>query len=186
MWGRTAWCPTEESDGPRRECSFESSLATDPRQNAIRDVDGPVASRARPSNNGGGRIAPATRACRGASESPVALETGTETQARERTRGSEGRRSTRSGSCTTMSYRHLASPTVANRKNISTSFTPKQAPFLAGCVSSGRYPSTSEVVREAVRLLEHQLARREAEPPPQRGSQRGKETSSGLWAWPAL
>lgn len=52
---------------------------------------------------------------------------------------------------------------MANRENISISFTPEQAAFLAGCVSSGRYQSTSEVVREAVRLLEHQLARREAE-----------------------
>jgi len=52
---------------------------------------------------------------------------------------------------------------VAKRENISISFTPEQAAFLAGCVSSGRYQSASEVVREAVRLLEHQLARREAE-----------------------
>jgi antitoxin ParD1/3/4 len=52
---------------------------------------------------------------------------------------------------------------MANRENISISFTPKQAAFLAGCVRSGRYQSTSEVVREAVRLLEYQLARREAE-----------------------
>jgi antitoxin ParD1/3/4 len=52
---------------------------------------------------------------------------------------------------------------MANRENISISFTPDQAAFLAGCVRSGRYQSASEVVREAVRLLEHQLARREAE-----------------------
>ncbi len=52
---------------------------------------------------------------------------------------------------------------MAKRENISISFTPEQAAFLAGCVSSGRYQSASEVVREAVRLLEHQLARREAE-----------------------
>lgn len=52
---------------------------------------------------------------------------------------------------------------MANRENISISFTPEQAAFLAGCVRSGRYQSTSEVVREALRLLEHQLARREAE-----------------------
>lgn len=52
---------------------------------------------------------------------------------------------------------------MANRVNISISFTPEQAAFLAGCVNSGRYQSASEVVREAVRLLEHQLARREAE-----------------------
>ncbi len=52
---------------------------------------------------------------------------------------------------------------MANRENISISFTPEQAAFLAGCVRSGRYQSASEVVREAVRLLEHQLTRREAE-----------------------
>jgi antitoxin ParD1/3/4 len=52
---------------------------------------------------------------------------------------------------------------MANRENISISFTPEQAAFLAGCVNSGRYQSASEVVREAIRLLEHQLARREAE-----------------------
>lgn len=52
---------------------------------------------------------------------------------------------------------------MANRENISISFTPEQAAFLASCVGSGRYQSASEVVREAVRLLEHQLARREAE-----------------------
>ena len=52
---------------------------------------------------------------------------------------------------------------MPNRENISISFTPEQAAFLAGCVRSGRYQSASEVVREAVRLLEHQLARREAE-----------------------
>lgn len=52
---------------------------------------------------------------------------------------------------------------MPNRENISISFTPEQAAFLAGCVKSGRYQSTSEVVREAVRMLEHQTERREAE-----------------------
>jgi antitoxin ParD1/3/4 len=52
---------------------------------------------------------------------------------------------------------------MAKRENISISFTPEQATFLAGCVRSGRYQSTSEVVREALRLLEHELERREAE-----------------------
>ena len=52
---------------------------------------------------------------------------------------------------------------MAQRENISVSFTPGQARFLATCVASGRYQSTSEVVREAIRLLEHQLAQREAE-----------------------
>lgn len=44
---------------------------------------------------------------------------------------------------------------MATRENISISFTPHQAEFLAACVRSGRYQSTSEVVREAIRLLEY-------------------------------
>lgn len=52
---------------------------------------------------------------------------------------------------------------MANRENVSISFTPKQVAFLAGCVKSGRYQSTSEVVREALRLFEDQLARRKSE-----------------------
>lgn len=52
---------------------------------------------------------------------------------------------------------------MAKRENISVSFTSQQAEFLAACVASGRYQSTSEVVREAVRLLEDQQERRQAE-----------------------
>ena len=52
---------------------------------------------------------------------------------------------------------------MANRESISVSFTPEQAEFLTTCVASGRYQSTSEVVREAIRLLEHQQARHRAE-----------------------
>ena len=52
---------------------------------------------------------------------------------------------------------------MAKRENISVSFTPQQAEFLAACVASGRYQSTSEAVREALRLLEDQHARRQAE-----------------------
>ena len=52
---------------------------------------------------------------------------------------------------------------MANRKNISVSFTPQQAEFLASCVASGRYQSTSEVVREGLRLLEDRQERRLAE-----------------------
>ena len=33
---------------------------------------------------------------------------------------------------------------MANRENISVSFTPHQAEFLADCVASGRYQSMSE------------------------------------------
>ena len=52
---------------------------------------------------------------------------------------------------------------MAQRKNISVSFTPEQAEFLVSCVDSGRYQSTSEVVREGIRLLEDRQERREAE-----------------------
>ncbi len=52
---------------------------------------------------------------------------------------------------------------MARRENVSVSFTPQQARFLAGCVASGRYQSISEAVREAVRLLEDQQALRQAE-----------------------
>ena len=52
---------------------------------------------------------------------------------------------------------------MANRENISVSFTPQQAEFLAACVASGRYQSTSEVVREGLRLLEDRQQRRQAE-----------------------
>ena len=51
---------------------------------------------------------------------------------------------------------------MANRESISVSFTPQQAEFLAACVASGRYQSTSEVVREGIRLLEDRHARRQA------------------------
>lgn len=52
---------------------------------------------------------------------------------------------------------------MARRENISVSFTPQQAEFLANCVASGRYQSTSEVVREGLRLLEDRQQRRQAE-----------------------
>jgi antitoxin ParD1/3/4 len=38
-----------------------------------------------------------------------------------------------------------------------------QAEFLADCVASGRYQSTSEVVREGLRLLQDRHRRREAD-----------------------
>ena len=45
---------------------------------------------------------------------------------------------------------------MTKRANISISFTPEQAAFLASCVDCGHYQSTSEAVREGIRLLEHQ------------------------------
>ena len=51
---------------------------------------------------------------------------------------------------------------MATRQNISVSFTPRQAEFLAACVASGRYQSTSEVVRDALRLFEDQQRKRRA------------------------
>ena len=46
---------------------------------------------------------------------------------------------------------------MTKRANISISFTPEQAAFLASCVDCGRYrQSISEAVREGIRLLEHQ------------------------------
>lgn len=50
---------------------------------------------------------------------------------------------------------------MANRENISVSFTPEQAQFLADCVATGRYQSASEVVREAIRMLEDQETHRQ-------------------------
>ena len=50
---------------------------------------------------------------------------------------------------------------MAKRESISVSFTPQQAKFLAACVASGHYQSSSEVVREGLRLLaeRHELHR---------------------------
>lgn len=52
---------------------------------------------------------------------------------------------------------------MATRKNISISFTPRQAEFLVSCVDSGRYQTASEVVREGMRLLEDHHERRQVE-----------------------
>jgi antitoxin ParD1/3/4 len=52
---------------------------------------------------------------------------------------------------------------MARRHNISVSLTPEQAAFLASCLETGRYQCTSEIIREAVRLLQDHQAMRAAE-----------------------
>ena len=44
----------------------------------------------------------------------------------------------------------------ANRTTVNVSLTPELGEFLQSQVTSGRYQTTSEVVREALRLLERQ------------------------------
>ncbi len=50
---------------------------------------------------------------------------------------------------------------MANRTAVNISLTPELNAFLQTRVSSGRYQTTSEVVREALRLLERQENERE-------------------------
>ncbi len=50
---------------------------------------------------------------------------------------------------------------MAKRTTVNISMTPELGAFLASRVKPGRYQTTSEVVREALRLLEHQEAQRE-------------------------
>src|ERR1700676_4970776 len=45
---------------------------------------------------------------------------------------------------------------MAHRKTVNISLTPELGAFLQSRVRSGRYQTTSEVVREALRLLERQ------------------------------
>ena len=45
---------------------------------------------------------------------------------------------------------------MANRTTVNISLTPKLDAFLQSRVKSGRYQTTSEVVREAIRLLQRQ------------------------------
>jgi|GEM_PF-1923889 len=52
---------------------------------------------------------------------------------------------------------------MAKGETVSFSLTPEQVEFLSSMVSSGRCQSTSEAVRDAVRLLEDRYARRQAE-----------------------
>ncbi len=50
---------------------------------------------------------------------------------------------------------------MANRTTVNISLTPELNAFLQSRVSSGRYQTSSEVVREALRLLERQERNRE-------------------------
>jgi antitoxin ParD1/3/4 len=50
---------------------------------------------------------------------------------------------------------------MANRTTVNISITPELDAFLKSRVQSGRYQTTSEVVREALRLLERQENERE-------------------------
>ena len=50
---------------------------------------------------------------------------------------------------------------MANRTTVNISLTPELGMFLHSRVKSGRYQTTSEVVREALRLLERQETQRE-------------------------
>ncbi|HXP83287.1 MAG TPA: type II toxin-antitoxin system ParD family antitoxin [Bryobacteraceae bacterium] len=50
---------------------------------------------------------------------------------------------------------------MATRATVNVSLTPELDAFLQSRVKSGRYQTTSEVVREALRLLERQEIRRE-------------------------
>lgn len=49
-----------------------------------------------------------------------------------------------------------------NRTTVNVSLTPELDAFLQSRVNSGRYQTASEVVREALRLLEHQERARES------------------------
>src|SRR5262249_21751914 len=51
---------------------------------------------------------------------------------------------------------------MAHRTTVNISLTPELGAFLQSRVKSGRYQTTSEVVREALRLLEHREREREA------------------------
>jgi len=50
---------------------------------------------------------------------------------------------------------------MASRTTVNVSLTPELGAFLQSRVRSGRYQTTSEVVREALRLLQHQEKERD-------------------------
>lgn len=58
---------------------------------------------------------------------------------------------------------------MAVRRSITVSITPEQEDLIQACLQSGRFASTSEVVRAALRLLD----REESRPNPERPKLRG-------------
>jgi antitoxin ParD1/3/4 len=50
---------------------------------------------------------------------------------------------------------------MVNRTTVNVSLTPELGAFLQSRVRSGRYQTTSEAVREALRLLQHQEKQRD-------------------------
>ncbi|SDO60026.1 antitoxin ParD1/3/4 [Methylobacterium phyllostachyos] len=58
---------------------------------------------------------------------------------------------------------------MAVRRTITVSITPEQEDLIQACLQSGRFASTSEVVRAALRLLD----REESRPNPERPKLRG-------------
>src|SRR5271155_3208328 len=61
----------------------------------------------------------------------------------------------------TMCQVRYLSSMATHRTTVNVSLTPELGAFLQSRVKSGRYQTTSEVVREALRLLQHQENERE-------------------------
>jgi antitoxin ParD1/3/4 len=59
---------------------------------------------------------------------------------------------------------------MATRTTVNISLTPELGAFLQSRVKSGQYQTTSEVVREALRLLQHQEKERQLKTKLQRGA----------------
>ena len=52
----------------------------------------------------------------------------------------------------------MHSPSMTVRRSITVSITPEQDDLIRSCLQSGRFASTSEVVRAALRLLDREEA----------------------------
>nr|WP_267427723.1 type II toxin-antitoxin system ParD family antitoxin [Methylobacterium sp. GC_Met_2] len=64
------------------------------------------------------------------------------------------------------------------RRTLTVSITPEQDALVRDCLQSGRFASASEVVRAALRLLEHDEVRLRQKPVPQRSNRSAR--ASGL------